>query len=242
VPRPRAPYASEVDRAPGALRIGLLTGAPAGVVEVDPECVAAAEDAARLLESLGHAVEVAAPAALDESALLEHFSAVMLGSLVADIVELAELAGREVTPDDVEPLTWLQYEGGKEIGAGQYVRALAQLHAWTRRVVSWWADDGFDLLLTPTCAEPPPVIGDVVGTAENPAHGFARALPFAIFTAPFNVTGQPAASVPLYWSASGLPIGVQLVGAPLREDLLFRVASQLEQARPWADRRPPVHA
>jgi amidase len=86
------------------------------------------------------------------------------------------------------------------------------------------------------------VLGDVVGTPENPLHGFGRATAFAIFTAPFNVTGQPAASVPMHWSAAGLPIGIQLAAAPLHEDVLFRVAAQLEQARPWADRRPPVHA
>jgi amidase len=108
--------------------------------------------------------------------------------------------------------------------------------------VSWWSGAGYDLLLTPTCAEPPPVLGDVVGTAENPLHGFGRATAFAIYTAPFNVTGQPAASVPLYWSAAGLPIGVQLVAAPFAEDLLFRIGAQLESARPWRDRRPPVHA
>ena len=112
------------------------------------------------------------------------------------------------------------------------------MHAWTRRTVSWWLDDRFDLLLTPTLAEPPPELGDLT----DPASDGARLLPFAIFTAPFNVTGQPAISVPLYFAASGLPIGVQLVAAPFREDVLFRLAGQLESARPWADRRPPVHA
>ena len=112
------------------------------------------------------------------------------------------------------------------------------MHAWTRRVASWWDDDGFDLLLTPTFAEPPPVLGDLT----DPENGVARSLPFAIFTAPFNVTGQPAMSVPLYVAASGLPIGVQMVAAPYREDVLIRLAAQLEHAQPWADIRPPLHA
>ena len=109
------------------------------------------------------------------------------------------------------------------------------MHRGTRAAISWWLDDGFDLLLTPALAEPPPVLGDLPGDP-------ARLLPFAIFTAPFNITGQPAMSVPLYVAASGLPIGVQLVGAPYREDVLFRIAAQLEQAKPWFETRPPLHA
>ncbi len=112
------------------------------------------------------------------------------------------------------------------------------MHEWNRRVCAWWLDDGYDLLLTPTCAEPPPELGDLI----RPETDGARLLPFAIFTAPFNVSGQPAMSVPLHWTASGLPVGVQVVAAPNREDVLFRVAGQLEAAQPWADRRPPVHA
>jgi amidase len=112
------------------------------------------------------------------------------------------------------------------------------MQGWARRVIAWWLDDGFDLVLTPTLAEPPPRLGDLT----HPETGGSRLLPFVLFTAPFNVTGQPAMSVPLATSAAGLPIGVQLVAAPYREDLLLRVAAQLEAVRPWSDRRPPVHA
>jgi len=108
-------------------------------------------------------------------------------------------------------------------------------------MVSWWLGDGFDLLLTPTLAEPPPVLGDVGNQDDGGLNAAARSIPFAAYCAPYNVTGQPAMSVPLAWH-DGLPIGVQLVAAPFREDLLFRVAAQLEAARPWANRRPPVHA
>jgi amidase len=86
------------------------------------------------------------------------------------------------------------------------------------------------------------VLGHLVPSADNPLEGALRATPFAAYTAPFNVTGQPAISLPLYWSSDGLPIGVQLIAASGREDLLIRVAAQLEEARPWADRRPPIHA
>jgi amidase len=172
----------------------------------------------------------------------------MTTHVIANIKEVEALTGRTVGPDDVEPLTWAYYETGQTFTSIQYLEAVNAAHAWTRRLASWWAGDdgdgaGYDLLLTPTLAEPPPEIGDVVGTKENPWRGTERATPFAAYVAPFNVTGQPAMSVPLYWEASrNLPIGVQLVADHGREDLLLRVASQLESARPWADRRPAVHA
>lgn len=247
-PPPSRPFAQEVGADPGRLRIGLRTAAPAAMCETDQENIAAAEDAARLLESLGHHVEPAAPPALDETELLELFLVVLSTHVVWDLKQIATMADREVGPDDVEPLTWTYFETGQAYTAVQYLEAITAAHAWGRRIAAWWtpSDDGgsgYDLLLTPTCAEPPPEIGDVVGTKENPWHGMARATPFAAYTAPFNVTGQPAMSVPLYWEASrDLPIGVQLAAGAGREDLLLRVAAQLEQARPWADRRPPVRA
>ena len=237
-PPPARSYVDEVGADPGRLRIGMRTSAPLGLASVDPECVAAVDDTARLLESLGHSVVEAAPEALDDGALLETFGTVMLASLRADMVDVEEAIGRPVTPDDMEPATWASFESGAAIDAGSYLRALTRMQAWARRAIAWWFDGGFDLVLTPTCAEPPPVLGDLT----DPETGGSRLLPFVLFTAPFNVTGQPAMSVPLATSASGLPVGVQLVSAPYREDVLIRVAAQLEQARPWADRRPPVHA
>jgi amidase len=241
-PLPTGSYATDVGTDPGKLRIGVSKVAPSGLAETDPACVAAVDDAIALLTSLGHTVEDAAPAALDEPGLMDQFSAVMMSCLRADLAEIAEIAGRPITADDVEPTTWLYYEGSGGYDGGAYVTAVAEMHRWTRRVVSWWDNDGFDLLLTPTLAEPPPVLGDVGNQDDGGLNAAARSIPFAAYCAAFNVTGQPAMSVPLFWSDAGLPIGVQLVGAPYREDLLIRVAAQLEQARPWAQRRPPVHA
>ena len=246
-PPPVRPFLNEVGAEPGALRIGVRTTAPAAMAETDPACVAAAEGAARLLESLGHHVEEAAPAALDETELLGLFLAILTTHVVWDIRHLEAMTNTTVTPDDVEPLTWLYYEQGLEVTAIQYLEAVNAAHAWSRRVAQWWqsADGraGFDLFLTPTMAEPPPQIGDVVGTKDNPWNGMARATAFATYAAPFNVTGQPAMSVPLgHEPANGLPVGVQLVAPYAREDMLLRVAGQLEAARPWAPRRPPVHA
>jgi len=240
-PPPTRPFASEVGADPGRLRIGLRTEAPGGLAAVDPVCVAAAEDAARMLESLGHHVEPAGPATLDEPGLLEAFTTILITGVVHDLDELAGIAGRPVTADDVEPLTWAQYEMGRAVTAGQYVAALDLAHRWSRGVVGWW-QEGFDLLLTPTSAEPAPVLGDVFGPPEAPFRALERAVPFAAFVAPFNVTGQPALSLPGFWTEAGLPVGMQLVADQYREDVLLRVAAQVEVARPWADRRPPVHA
>jgi amidase len=246
-PPPARPFASEVGADPGRLRIGLSTTAPMGASETDPRCAAAAAEAAALLESLGHHVEEAAPAALSEAETLGPFMIVLTTSVVHDLDDIAKKSQRAVGPDDVEPLTWAYYEMGLTHTAVQYLDAVHDAHAWSRRVASWWepreaGGEGFDLLLTPTMAEPPPVLGDLVSTKDDPWHAMARATPFAVYCAPFNVTGQPAISVPLHWSAEGLPIGVQLVAAYAREDVLVRVGAQLEQARPWGDRQPPVHA
>jgi len=241
-PPPMRPYRGEVGAAPGRLRVGVRTDAPLGMTATDPECVAAVEDTAGLLASLGHTIESASPAGLDDLAAMEAISTVMLASLDADLGDVADVVGRPVTADDVEPMTWMLREGAATLDAGGYVRSLANLHRWARRVISWWLDDGFDLLVTPTCAEPPPLIGDIGNQDDGGIRASARSVPFAIYTVPFNATGQPAMSVPLARAVSGLPIGVQFVAAPNREDVLFRVAAQLEDARPWANRHPPIHA
>ena len=240
-PPPARPFAAEVGADPGRLRIGLCTNAPNDLAAVDPVCVAAAEDAARLLESLGHTVEIAKPAAFDQSGLLEAFSVVLSASVSHEIEQLERIAGRPITPDDVEALTWFQHEMGRVITAAQYLDAITFAQAWSRAVCGWW-QTGFDLLLTPVCAEPPPLLGDVHATPDDPYRALGRGVPFGAFTAAFNITGQPAVSVPLFWNDAGLPIGVQLVADQYREDVLLRISAQLEQARPWADRVPPTFA
>ncbi len=132
-------------------------------------------------------------------------------------------------------------ERGQGLSAAQYLAAIQWLQVWSRRVAQWWTD-GFDLLLTPTIAEPPPPLGTLIAMREDPARGWARLMDLMQFTPAYNVSGQPAVSLPLYWNASGLPIGVQLVAPFGREDLLIQIASQLEQARPWTHRKPPICA
>lgn len=235
------PYAQEVGAAPGRLRIGLMKRSPRGGAPLHPDCVAAAEDAARLLESLGHQVEESHPAALDEHELIDRFTEVVCGHTALTLEQIGALVGRKIERGDVELWTWNLAERGSQLSAMQYLAAIGWIHAWARRVASWWAG-GFDLLLTPTIATPPPPLGTLVADREDPAAGWARLMDVIQFTPPYNATGQPAISLPLYWNAGGLPIGAHLVAAFGREDLLIRVASQLEQARPWKDRRPPVCA
>jgi amidase len=225
---------------PRALRVGLMTSSPAGVTPVDSVCVAAAEDAASLLESLGHAVENDHPPALDELGHLLHYGAVTGVDTAAALDAWSARTGVEIGEEDVEPGTWALAAMGRAITPAEHAASLEWLGGYTRRVLEWW--ESFDLLLTPTLAEPPPRLGELASTREQPLAGGLRAASIVPFTPPFNTTGQPAISLPLFWPERGLPIGVQIVAAPDRDDLLLAVAAQLEEARPWAERRPAVSA
>ncbi len=241
-PPPARPYVEEVGAEPGRLRIGLMTTPPGGQFETHPECVAGAEAAAALLEGLGHHVERSYPSDLDDPGYVANFL-IRWGSGIDWSMRYWErVLGRELGPDDVEPCTWALVTQGRTHTASDLLLAIEEAQRGTRRVASWWADDGFDLLLTPTCAEPPPRLREFGAPPDNPLAPIVRAVPFATFTAGFNTTGQPAISLPLHQTPDGLPVGVQLVAAYGREDLLLRVAAQVEAAGPWADRAPPVHA
>jgi len=240
-PPPARPFAAEVGAAPGRLRIGLLTRAPGGTFALHADTVAAAEGAARLLGSLGHAVEPAHPEALDDPETNQHFTTMYATTMEHTLETLSTIIGRELGPADVDALNWGMNEMARGCSAAQYLATREWIARYTRRMASWWAG-GFDLLLTPTLTAPPPPLGYLVPDPRDPITTGVRASQFAAFTLPFNMTGQPAISLPLHWSAGGLPIGVQLVAAYGREDLLLRIAAQLEVAHPWADRRPPVHA
>src|SRR5947208_9952370 len=240
-PPPARPFATEVGADPGRLRIGVLARVPGDAFGLHPDCASAARDTARLLESLGHVVEESHPAALDDPEVGPRFTLVVAAWLARDLDYWSERTGQRIGPDDVEPMNWAVAQQGRACTAHQYIRAVEWLQAYTRRVAAWWAEV-FDLPLTPTLAEPPPPLGEFSARPGDPLRGFRRALPFVTFTSPFNITGQPAISLPLHWNADGLPIGVQLAAAYGREDVLFRVPAQLEEARPWANRRPKVHA
>ncbi|HEY3722522.1 MAG TPA: amidase family protein [Acidimicrobiia bacterium] len=238
-PTPRRPYRDEVGADPGSLRVGLMTTFPGGNEPVYADGVSAAELTARLLESAGHRVEVAHPAVFDEAGRMEAFVPIWSAMAASNVARLGRAIGRELGEEDVEPLTWMLAQHGRAVDAVAHTDALFAMQTFARRFMQWWAD-GWDLLLTPTLGEPPPELG-VLDTPDEPFVGFGRAATFTPYTPVCNQTGQPAISVPIAQGADGLPVGVHLVADYGREDLLLRVAAQLEAAVPWSDRRPAVH-
>ena len=244
---PTRPFLAEVGTTPGVLRIGVLADFPGQATPLHPDCVAAVHATAQLLSALGHTVEESSPSALnDEQERRRQVWAILTSAIASHIETLGKQTGKAVTQDDVEIHTWAMVEIGRARTATRYIEALEWLQADTRRLARWWQPEdgtaGFDILVTPTIAEPPPRLGEFVSTPENPLGGARRSATLMPFTVPFNVTGQPAISLPLHWNSAGLPIGVQLVAAYGREDVLFRLASQLEQAKPWAEQWPSVRA
>jgi amidase len=225
-PPPARPFAAEVGADPGRLRVGLMTRTPQGGPPCDPECSAAVERTGALLESLGHHVEVAHPDALDEYELSQRAFATLVGCWTAKgLASWGAVLGRELGAEDVEVGTWVLAEAGRVVTAPDYLATVEEMHAWSRRVARWWAD-GFDLLVTPTIAAPPPRIGELASGSESATDKIFALIPF---TPQFNLTGQPAVSLPLASHAAGLPLGVQLVAAYAREDRLIQVAAQLQR-------------
>ena len=252
------PLLEEVGRDPGRLRIG-FTGRPLmGAGPVHADCLAALDDAVRLLASLGHEVEEVR-LEIDPQASAVDFLTLVAAETWAQMAMVSQLAGRRrPRPADYERATFALGLLGRSASAAAYAGAAFRLQATARRLAAGTA--GHDLLLTPTLGCPPPALGALAPSAgEERLMGLVNALGagwllnlsgaiepmaaktfgFIPFTALFNATGQPAMSVPLHWNAEGLPIGVQLVAPLGGEPVLLRLAGQLEQARPWFERRPP---
>lgn len=226
-PSPPRPFENEVGRDPGHLRIAYTATAP-NAATPDPEVATALRDAARLLESLGHEVEEATPDWVEpEAAALWLKLTWFVSAAYHDIGDLSLL----------EPLNRAFAELGREMSSHEYVKARVDAERFTRRVSEFW--NVYDVVLTPTVALPPPDVGWVT-EPDDPWEIARRGGMFVPYTPVVNITGQPAVNVPLYWSETGLPLGVQLIGRAADEATLIRVASQLEEARPWADRRPAM--
>jgi amidase len=237
---PPHPYNVLAERSPGKVQIGVLTTMPWGRGALHEDCAAAVSCAVTLLEEIGHSVEAEYPAAYDESEFFLHFMRAINAHAASTLDAISATLGRELGPEAVETYTWSFIEEGRKISAAEYIGSFDWIQAFSRRMAEFWAG-GFDLLLTPTLAAPPPKLGTLTNPDEHPATVWERNLDLVPFTPVQNATGQPAISLPLHWNEEGLPIGVQLVADYGREDLLLQVARQLEEASPWVDKVPPIH-
>jgi len=236
-PKERA-YLDETQLAPPRLRIAFTAKSPLGLA-VDPECIKAVANAARLCESLGHSVEEKAPD-LDHEALARAILAFIGPNVAIACEDRAKVLGRALTRADVEALTWRSIEAGRALSAADYVRAQTAIHAAGRRMARF--HETYDVLIEPTYGSPPIKLGHLDMDSDDAGAYVARILALTPFTTRYNMTGQPSMSVPLHWTSAGLPVGVMFSGPFGAEGTLFRLAAQLERAAPWKDRRPAVHA
>jgi amidase len=237
-PPPPEPFAAAAGRDPGRLRIGVTTTA-AIEAPLDPACAQAVRDAAELLTELGHDVEeIAAPWGEDD--LLQTFTLAFGTPIAMGIFFGGMVTGREPSAELIEPLSWIMWEGIRERSALDYLLARTQLTNVSRGIIGLW--ETYDVVLTPGLAQRPVPIGEIDACSDDPWEDFRRSGQFTPYTAIFNVTGQPAISVPLFHGDDGLPLPVQLAGRPADEATLLSLAAQLEAARPWADRRPELAA
>ncbi len=221
----------------GALRVAVIRDG--GRIEIDPSCVEAVDAAAAALEQLGHQIEI-----VDADNLIGPASRVngelWMAGIARRVDGLGELIGRDLTADEVEPYNWTAAQRGKEMRATEWIEANERQQAWSMSVIDWMA--AYDIVLSPTAGTPPMRTDELWPPEEKPWKISAAYARIGLFTLPFNVTGQPAISVPTHWSADGLPVGVQLAANMGHDPLLLQLAGQLEEALPWQGRLPRVHA
>lgn len=243
-PPPQRPFLEEASREAGRLRIGFLNTIPDGWGEgmtVHPDCVNAVQDAAKLCAYLGHSVEEIDPTVLDYARLSRWFGLIMTCWMGHVAAYWERELGTTLSEEHLEPTTWAVYQAGLRRTGKDYLEAIEHVQRFTRQMARWYHDGGYDVLLTPTMSIPPPPLGSFTIKADNP-QGWARVTrACVVFTSVFNMTGQPAMSVPLWWNAENVPIGVQFAGRFGDEATLFRLAAQLEQTRPWSERIPLIH-
>jgi amidase len=234
------PYREQIAAAPDRLRIA-WTATPASGAKVDRECEKAVHETVRLLESLGHTLIEDRPR-YDWNAFLENVHVIWIAFTVTSIDFASAVSGRKPGPDNLEAVTLACYEDGKRYSAADLVNAMAHGNLVSRQVGAFF--EHVDVLVTPTIARLPAPLGEIDQDRKGmtPMEWTQQIFSYVPFTPVFNTTGQPAISLPLHWSADGVPVGVQIAGRFGDEATLLRLAAQLERARPWSAKRPPVHA
>jgi amidase len=237
-PQPMGPYKKEVGKKTGRLRIAYMSLSPTGEA-LPADCAKALADAVALCGDLGHDLIEESPE-YDARSLAKAFNVIWAAGCAATIAEIASVTGIKPAAGQYEPITWALYEMAMKNTGADYLLAIQSMQKISRQIARFFSD--YDIYLTPTLGEAPVVLGTFDSPAEDPLKGWRRTGRFAPFTPICNATGQPAMSVPLYWSDEGLPIGTHFMGRFGAEATLFRLAAQLEEARPWKHRRPPVSA
>jgi amidase/6-aminohexanoate-cyclic-dimer hydrolase len=237
-PPPAGPFLAEVGRDPGRLRIA-LTVTPWIPSPVDPECAEAARAAARLCASLGHHVEEARPT-IDEATWRQATRVIVAANVTFALEARAAALGRPLGEGDVERMTWDRVRDARTMSAADYARSIHVVHRTGRAVARFFSDH--DVILSPTMCQPPHPLGVLDMSTDEPERYLAAVFASIGFTSLFNSSGNPAMTLPLGTSRSGLPLGVQFAGRFGDEATLFRLAAQLETAQPWAGRRPAVPA
>jgi amidase len=235
-PNPDRAFFDEINRDPGKLRIA-FSRTDLGGNALDPECLRAIEENAKLLEDLGHIVEEAAPP-IPMEMMSEAFMTVWAAGLAAGIDAFAMAAGTTPSDNDLEGLTYGLYEVGKAITASQYQMALGGFQILGREMAKF--HQTYDVWMTTTLGAPPLPLGMVDTSNRDPIAAFEPIINYVPFTAIENATGQPAVSLPLHWTQSGLPVGVMFAAGFGEEGLLYRLAGQLEKAKPWINKHPQV--
>jgi amidase len=235
-PPPARPFLKEVTTEPGRLRIA-YSSAHLNGARLHPECAAAVEQTAALCEELGHTVEEAAPP-VDRDTFVGAFMTVWRAASALNIEAFAMLTGRVPREQDFEGLTWAMYQHGREVTASQYQIAIGILQIISRLVGHF--HETYDCWIVPTLSRPPMRLGTIDVSERDIDKAFAPIMEYVPFTPLQNATGQPALSLPLHWTPEGLPVGVMLTARFGDEATLFRLAGQLERARPWRARTPRV--
>lgn len=233
-PQPARPFLDEAGADAGRLRIAMTSRAPNGA-PVEPELLEVFEGAAKLLADLGHHIEEADPE-IDRESVIPTFRTISAGNIAATL--RGHPTGKKPGPDDIERVTAAAAKRGEEISGADYIRATQAAHRLGRRMAAFHAN--YDALLTPALGTLPPMLGWIDMMLEDADEYWNRVFTFSPFTVWFNITGQPGITLPMGQSVGGLPISVQLVAPYGDEATLFRLAAQLESARPWTDRWPPM--